>query len=203
MNISINVDDNKDVYFTSDFHLYHKNIVRFDNRPFIDENGEPDLEAMHETINTNWNNVVKDNDVVFYLGNLCFSKPDLAKDFLSTLNGKIHYIMGNHDKYKDIASYGRFESISDLVDLKISGNDIKENINFVLCHYPIYSWNRAHHGSYMIHGHSHMGLSDGDFHKDKRIFDVGCNGWNYTPVSYKKILEIGDKINFKLTTKHH
>jgi len=203
MNISINVDDNKDVYFISDFHLYHKNIIRFDNRPFISENGEADLEAMHKTIEANWNSVVKDNDVVFYLGDLCFSKPELARDFLFALNGKIHYIMGNHDKYKDISSYGRFESISDLVDLKISGNDIKENINFVLCHYPIYSWNRAHHGSYMIHGHSHMGLSDGDFHKDKRIFDVGCNGWNYTPVSYKTILEIGDKINFKLTTQHH
>ena len=203
MKIKIDVSDGKNVYFISDFHLYHKNVIGFDNRPFRKTNGDPDVEAMHKTIIQNWNSVVNDNDVVFYLGDLCFGRPEWANNIVHTLKGKIHYIMGNHDKYKDIANYGRFESINDLVDLKITSQNFKGDIHFVLCHYPIYSWNKAHHGSYMIHGHSHMGLSNGEFHKDKRIFDVGCNGWDYTPVSYQEIIKIGNKIDYRITTKHH
>ena len=36
-----------------------------------------------------------------------------------------------------------------------------------------------------------MSLSNDDFHKKNRIFDVGCNGWGYTPVSYIKLVELG------------
>ena len=34
----------------SDLHLFHDNSIRFDNRPFVN------LDDMHETIRTKWNN---------------------------------------------------------------------------------------------------------------------------------------------------
>ena len=192
MKIKIDVSDGKNVFFISDLHLFHKNVIGFDNRPFRKENGDPDVESMHKTIIKNWNSVVGDNDIVFYLGDLCFGRPEWANGIIHALKGKIHFIMGNHDKYKDINSYGRFESINDLVDLNIFADNIKGDIHFVLCHYPIFSWNRAHHGSIMLHGHSHGNLHHGEnanFYVGRKVIDVGCNLINYTPISYTEVIK--------------
>ena len=43
---------NQNVYFTSDFHFYHTNIIRFDNRPFRN------VDEMNETIVGNWNDKI-------------------------------------------------------------------------------------------------------------------------------------------------
>ncbi len=191
MKIKIDVSDGKNVWFISDFHLYHKNVIRFDNRPFVTELGEADVATMHETIVGNWNNVVKPKDVVFYLGDMCFSRWELGSEIVARLNGDIHFIMGNHDKNKDIANYKRFKSISDLVDLNIIDGD-KIFPQFILCHYPIYSWNKVHHGSIMLHGHCHGNLHHGesaDFYVGRKVMDVGCNLINYTPISYLEIIE--------------
>lgn len=197
MKIKIDVNDEKDVFFISDLHLFHKNVIKFDNRPFYDAYGYPDVNAMHKTIIKNWNDTVRDTDTVFCLGDFCFGKWEWAKSIVDVLNGKIHFIMGNHDDYKHIKKIGRFESINDYVDLNLNGDKDIKNLHFVLMHYPILSWNRQSHGSYMIHGHTHMSLSYKDFHKNKRIFDVGCNGWNYTPVSYGELIKLGENIDFK------
>lgn len=189
------------IWFTSDFHLYHKNVVKFDNRPFLDEFGEVDIEAMHETIITNWNNVVGKNDTVFYLGDLCFATVEKAKAIVAKLNGKIHFIMGNHDKFEDIQKIDRFESINDYVDLTILNvpnienqhlsNRTPDQAHFCLMHYPIYSWNRKHHGSIMAHGHCHGNLHHGeeaDFYINRKVIDVGCNLHDYTPLSFIEIM---------------
>lgn len=192
MKIKIDVSDGKNVWFISDFHLYHKNVIKYDNRPFVDENGGPDLEAMHQAILDGWNKVVKPKDVVFYLGDLCFNKFELAKEFVKQLNGEIHFVMGNHDEYKDIVKIGRFKTVSDLVDLNIIGDKKNKNMHFILMHYPIYSWNRKHHGTTHLHGHCHGNLHHGesaDYYIGKKVMDVGCNLIDYTPISYLEIIE--------------
>lgn len=57
--------DGSKVFFTSDTHFYHGNIIRFCNRPF------EDVEMMNETIISNWNNTVGLDDTVFHLGDFC------------------------------------------------------------------------------------------------------------------------------------
>ena len=47
----------QDIFFTSDLHLGHENIIRFCDRPFANAN------AMNEALVERWNAVVKDNDV--------------------------------------------------------------------------------------------------------------------------------------------
>ena len=56
--------DGSKVFFTSDTHFYHGNIIRFCNRPF------KDVEMMNETIIANWNNTIGQDDIVFHLGDL-------------------------------------------------------------------------------------------------------------------------------------
>jgi len=190
MRLRVDVSDGKNVFFISDFHLFHKNVIKFDNRPFVTDKGEADLKTMHETIVKNWNSVVSKNDVVFYLGDLIFGRKEWADEILKQLNGKIHFIMGNHDDYNDILSHKRFETISDLVDLKITGGD--KETTFVLCHYPIYSWNKIHHGSLHIHGHTHGNMHHGEdasYYVGRKVMDVGCNVINYTPISYKEVIK--------------
>jgi len=43
-------------------------VLRFDNRPF------EDVYEMHHVIEENWNEIVQENDIVIYLGDLSFAR---------------------------------------------------------------------------------------------------------------------------------
>ena len=90
-------------WFTSDYHLGHKNIIKYCSRPF------KSLEQMNNTIIKNHNERVKPEDVVFMIGDFCFKNSpnaiasgegDIFKaiDYEKRLNGKIIFVKGNHDK---------------------------------------------------------------------------------------------------------
>jgi calcineurin-like phosphoesterase family protein len=185
------------VFFTSDFHLFHHNVLKFDKRPFSD------VYAMHDYIEKKWNETVTEDDIVIYLGDLSFAKAherQSVNDFVSRLNGKIHFVIGNHDKYEDIVRMKKFESVQDYLELKIThfetkgvGSEmlVKTDTSFSLMHYPIYSWNKKHHGNYMVHGHCHGNLHHGeeaDFYVNRRVIDVGCMLHDYTPISYSEVI---------------
>jgi len=186
----------KNLFFTSDFHLFHKNVLRFDNRPFAD------IHEMHQVLEDNWNKVVGPDDIVIYLGDLSFArKGDIAfvEGILHKLNGTIHFIMGNHDDYREISKNTRFESIQDYLEVRVghmveNKNNITERVETLFCcmHYPIYSWNKSHHGSYMIHGHCHGNLhhgEDANFYINRRVIDVGCMLTDYKPISYLEVID--------------
>lgn len=50
------------IYFTSDHHFWHENIISYCKRPFAS------VEEMNEKMVQYWNDVVKDKDEVYYLG---------------------------------------------------------------------------------------------------------------------------------------
>ena len=83
--------DGAKVYFTSDTHFNHANIIGFCNRPF------KNVEEMNETLITNWNRVVGVDDIVFHLGDFCLGGSAEWTNVLNRLNGKIYLIVGNHD----------------------------------------------------------------------------------------------------------
>ena len=188
--------DHQRIWFTSDYHFCHANVIKYDERPFAD------VEEMNNALIENWNHYVDDEDVVFYLGDLSFDKNGKqTQELVNQLKGKIHYILGNHDKEKDIRKLNRFETVSDYVNLSVLDPDNPRKWqDIMMMHYPILSWDKAHHGSWMIHGHCHQSISDTEFHKTRRILDVGCNGWDYTPVHYSDIKEILNKRDFN---SHH
>ena len=76
-------------YYISDLHLFHENSIRFDNRPFLNQ------DDMHETIRTKWNNKITNGDTVYILGDISFrgkneSKCSIVGTFNKSLNcGKI------------------------------------------------------------------------------------------------------------------
>ena len=80
------------IYFTSDLHLFHDNILKFDNRPFND------VEEMNLEIIKRWNNKITDEDVVYILGDVSYGSAKDTIDIIKQLNYKeLHLVVGNHD----------------------------------------------------------------------------------------------------------
>lgn len=198
--------ETQNIFFCSDLHTSHKNVIRYDNRPF------KDVDEMHAEIIKRWNSVVDENDIVFYLGDFSMGRSDTAKWIAHSLMGKIHFIMGNHDKMKDIVKLGRFESIHPYgCEIWIKDEDVKSARGsggyqqMILSHYPILSWNRAHHGSFHLHGHCHGSMMKNmpDYYK-RKVMDVGVNCIDYTPISYTQVKDImGKREGSKSRIDHH
>ena len=172
-------------FFTADPHFCHHSIIKYCNRPF------QDVWEMNDAIIKNWNSVVTDKDDVFLLGDIGMGKRwELIKCFYD-LNGRIHWIKGNHDKkaakWKDLTQ--RFEWIGDYKEIKVHDPDpavaYRGNpyCKIVAFHYPIASWNGIHKGGWHVHGHCHGTFYD----PHNRQVDVGMDCWNYTPVSYEQL----------------
>lgn len=85
--------DGDKVFFTSDTHFKHANIIKFCERPF------GSIEEMNEALIANWNRVVGKDDFVFHLGDFCFGGSEAWNSILDRLNGKIYLVLGNHDIY--------------------------------------------------------------------------------------------------------
>lgn len=137
------------VWFTSDLHWGHKNIVKFTNR------GVDTTEANHdEWLVDLWNSQVAKGDVVYHLGDFSFHK-EVSKtcNFLNRLNGVKHLIKGNHDYSDD------FKILSDVKDVTCH-HYLERNFNIngkqqsiVMFHFPISSWHKQGYGSWHLHGH--------------------------------------------------
>ena len=54
--------------YISDLHFGHKNVIRFDGRPFNS------TEEMEDKLVENWNRVVRRNDTTYILGDFCWGK---------------------------------------------------------------------------------------------------------------------------------
>ena len=81
-------------YFISDLHLGHKNVLKFDNRPFIN------IEEHDKTIIDNWNSKVNDKDDVYVLGDISWHNATKTIEIFKQLKGHIHLVQGNHDNSK-------------------------------------------------------------------------------------------------------
>lgn len=175
----------KNIWFTSDTHFGHKNIIQFSGRPF------KDVDHMNEELIKSWNSVVDEEDDVYHLGDFSLTNATNTQKILDRLNGKIHLIKGNHEKSVLQKSYNkdRFEWIKDYYELKV------DNQMIVLCHYAFRVWNKSHHGAIMLYGHSHDSMEREPW---GRSMDVGVDSANrilgeYRPFSFQEIKNMMDK----------
>ena len=169
------------VFFTSDTHFGHKNIIRYCNRPF------DDVKSMNNEMIDRWNSVVGKNDTVYHLGDFAFATPEEISEIISKLNGFITLVYGNHDKTikksKDLQK--QFNIVRDYYEISINDDSLTTGSQkIVLCHYPMVVWNKSHYGSWMLHGHCHGTLN---YPFVGKILDVGSDVHNLTPISYEQI----------------
>jgi calcineurin-like phosphoesterase family protein len=138
------------IWFSSDPHFQHKNILKFQpERPW------KTVEEMDEGIIELYNKFVKPEDTLYLLGDLGFAPPTVLGPLLGRINGTKRHIRGNHDRSHAMINCN-FEWTRDYYELREEVNGVREHL--VLCHYPMRAWNKAHHGSWNIHGHCHGSL---------------------------------------------
>lgn len=175
------------VFFTSDTHFWHKNIIRICNRPF------KDVDDMNDQLVENWNKVVTNDSHIFHLGDFALGGTKAWNDILDRLNGKIHLVMGNHD-YQNIRAIpvDRFASIDDMVQIQI----VEEDKFLTMCHYPLLTWGGYERGVWDLYGHNHTSPTHPMMGSKPEQYDVGVEQNNYTPLSYQQVKDIiNEQIN--------
>lgn len=162
------------IWFSADLHLGHTNIMQHCSRPFSDP------VEMNEAILDRFNVVIRPGDVLYLLGDLCWSSFDFAT-WARRLNTKeLHLIVGNHDESKGKLlkhiPTELFRSIEHIKSVTIGGKQI------TMCHYPMVSWRGRSHGAYHVFGHVH-----GKFPGIGRSMDVGVDTNNFALYSWGEI----------------
>lgn len=172
------------IYYISDTHFGHQNIIRHCSRPFSS------AEEMNETIISNWNKVVKPNDDVYHLGDVGHTSVNLV-EILGCLNGKKHLVIGNHDRkpLKDRDFRKCFVEIHNMIEIADAGEQI------VLCHYPLAEWNGYFKGTWHFYGHIHNSnnLTAELMSKIPRAINVSVEFLDYTPKTAKELFSIKGK----------
>lgn len=186
------IDDASKVFFTSDTHFNHYNIIASCGRPFKDE-----IE-MNEVFIKNWNSVVDDDSVVFHLGDFAWGGFKKWKDVRDRLNGNIILIKGNHDHKNGPRTSEQedllFEYVTYQMYLRIEGKQVYLNHFPFLCYSGVYRDPKD--VVYQLYGHVHSGQNSKNGMDLPRLeyafptqYDVGVDNNNYTPVSWREVDE--------------
>lgn len=168
------------IWFTSDLHLGHGNILRHQpNRPW------DDVESMNEALIGNINELVSEQDVLYILGDFSFKvKQAQAMELREGIRCRnVHLVRGNHDCGWNGTS--AFKTVTDYVELKTDSRKI------VMSHYPFLEWNGSRRGwSVMLHGHQHndAGYNEANIEAGILRFDVGVDANDFKPVSLDTVL---------------
>jgi len=189
------------IFFTSDYHLDHANIIKYANRPFIhpgDLKKDQDWvsnkikelrgQEMNLTIVENHNKKVSEEDLVYHIGDFCFKRVSNAQYWEQQLNGTIVHFRGNHDKNNGVKTYlthgiMEFGGLLFFVTHQPPEEDQKKTIesNLIdLC-------------DIILCGHVH------DLWKHKRVrgklcINVGIDVWGLEPITINSILKYIAKI---------
>lgn len=166
------------IFFASDHHFHHKNILTFKR-----EDGSPlrvfsDVDHMNEHMINCHNSVVSPGDKVYFLGDVTMSRNAKGLEVLRRMNGEKVLIKGNHDlcsasqyleHFKDIRGSHQFDGM-------------------ILTHIPIHQESLARWGL-NVHGHLHYNVVKLPLAQiaDRRYFNVSMEQINYTPISLEEV----------------
>lgn len=188
------------VWVTSDTHYSHSNLcLSTTNWDVSTERGLdavrdfPSLEIMNETLVENINQNVGANDWLIHLGDWSFGGFEKIQEFRDQINCKnIVLMLGNHDHHiqNNVENVRKlFTHVAHYEEMKITRSKKEKAESFVLCHYPIISWNGMRKGVMMLHGHQHLKRED-RFGNGKRM-DVGiCGSPDFRPYHIDEILAL-------------
>ena len=188
-------------WFTSDTHFGQQRTLELSCRPFAD------LVEMDLTIMSNWNKVVRPDDVVYHAGDFGeVSNQQYVIDLLSNLNfKKLYWTLGNYDRKA-------FDQIKTIVDAFNQVNEGKRSIElfdhtqtvqpvpgglceveltnakgetfkFAIIHEPVDFPAPSRDGVTYLYGHIH-----GRSFAKRNGFDLATDYHRYTPLSEEQVL---------------
>lgn len=207
------------IWFSSDWHYWHKNITYGDS-VWPDKETKTrkfdSVQEMSRALVASINKYVMEDDILYFLGDYSFSGVENIYNFWKQINCKnIHFIPGNHDGHirknvvlpncKRVEPYSRH-----IIDGKPIGGEYPDYVEvqtlfkeylpeltmitidkqqFVLCHYPIEEWENMNRGAIILHGHCHHNIDDCELNTKYRRMDVGIDWEEFRPYSLDEILE--------------
>jgi calcineurin-like phosphoesterase family protein len=138
-----------EIWVSSDHHFGHKNIIKYSDRPFTDN------DEMHQEMIDRHNAVVGPDDTWICVGDFAFMPDEQANEIISSMNGR-HKILvvGNHDirrggikqlEFDHICTTAYYEHTSAAVDGGL--------LPLLFTHYPYPDLPPT---MINIHGHEHV-----------------------------------------------
>jgi calcineurin-like phosphoesterase family protein len=190
--VDFKCDDGSKIYFTSDSHAGHENIIKFCKRPF------GSVQEMNDEMVRRWNEKVPEDGIVFHLGDFAWGGYNVWKEFRERLNGDIYLIKGNHC-LKNMTPMAKelFKDVNMQMRIEIEERKIWLNHFPLLCYSGVY---RDFNGlEYNLFGHVHLSN-----HKERNTgrdcercyqmlfptqYDVGVDFNEFAPISWNELNE--------------
>jgi len=184
------------IFFTADTHLGHANIIKHRHRPFAS------AEEMDAALINSINACVGHDDWLYHLGDFSFRGGDPAAYRARIHCRNIVLVLGNHDPvFADGTARPQFaalfKAVHNLVKVTVQIDGRAQIV--VLCHYAMRVWDRSHHGTWHLDGHSHGSLPDDP---KARSWDVGVDANGFAPLSVAQVADIMDRKQF-VAVDHH
>ena len=185
------------IYFTSDQHYGHTNIIAYSGRPFSD------VHEMNLALTQNYNRIVRPEDTVYHLGDFALDER-FTRDIVHTLHGRKVLVPGNHDKchqrkerWKRTAqkyvTWG-FTAVFHEVFVVFQ----EANPRILLSHCPSSDYEDPRYPEYrpdptsydiLIHGHVHERWKVKHNPCGSVMVNAGVDVWNYEPVTLDDLIQ--------------
>lgn len=169
------------IYFISDTHFNHANIIKYCNRPF------KTIQEMNEAIIKNWNSIVTSTDIIYHLGDLALGRKEQIENIINKLNGKKYIVRGNHDRL----GVKTYEELGFNV-LKNAPIELEE-YKILLSHIPVPD-KQIPKGFINLHGHMHdkklyecIEKYDSKLYSIEKHINISCDVTDFRPISLQEI----------------
>jgi calcineurin-like phosphoesterase family protein len=187
------------IWFSSDWHLGHKNISGAPKSNWTSGyRNFNSVEEMDKTIVDTMNEYMDWGDILYYLGDLCMESGKRVAEYRSRiLVESFHFVKGNHDKWtKGINYHPSFSSMQDVCKFSHEGQ------TFFLSHYGHRVWPHSHKGCIHLYGHSHSNLPAYGKSMDVGVDNAYVMYKEWRPFSYLEIVDIMSKREMELPDHH-
>lgn len=162
------------VYFTSDTHYHHENIIRYSGRPF------KDVLEMNIEMAARWNERVLPQDTVYHLGDFAMGKAELLDPTRAALRGRIVLILGNHDRSRRRMLQAGFDEVHEKLTLKHGDHTL-----FMRHHPPAVALGSAiPYCDYYLCGHVHEAWA-----RRGKVINVGVDVSHFRPLTLRELLD--------------
>lgn len=196
------------VFWTADWHINHANIIKYcgrtlfmndseliiynklKNRPQSEQKqfkiSKETLIKMNETLIRNCNERVKEDDLLYFVGDIGFKsgtdrgegEPEKLQTFINQIKCKhIYWIEGNHDR----AGRNSFKTPNQKIIIKYGGKRIciLHDPKFADINYEINLTAHVHNKWEIMRVRKGMSFTD--------CINIGVDVWNFYPVTWNEI----------------
>ena len=168
-------------FYISDTHLGHERLLAMQPRPFST------IEEHDEYLIMAWNDVVRDEDIVYHLGDFAFSlsrDADRIREIFGRLNGRKYLVIGNHDTDKKGNLHPTLASLNWAARPEHALRTCDGGRDVYMSHYAGRTWPSQHHGAVHFYGHSHGRLPG---HGLSRDVGVDVDDVAFTPRTFAEL----------------